>query len=233
LKENKLEDLEFLREFDFIKYLALTTELQDFNFLNSLIHLKWLSLGQNSPKIEINFSKNKGLEYLQLEWKKNKIIGLEHCKNLKKMIIWSFNVSSLAPLKGLNNLEELEIKTGSMKTLDGIAEYPNLKKLNLGNCNYLTSIKAINSLKNLEELWLHACSKVADYESLLEFPNLKFVWIKGAKKVSTIRFLKKSTKLNFLSIGYNTEILDKDLSFLNLIRPNECSIEPFPNQIKI
>ena len=129
------------------------------------------------------------------------------------MIIWSFNVSSLAPLKGLNNLEELEIKTGSMKTLDGIAEYPNLKKL--------------------EELWLHACSKVADYESLLEFPNLKFVWIKGAKKVSTIRFLKKSTKLNFLSIGYNTEILDKDLSFLNLIRPNECSIEPFPNQIKI
>ncbi|MDT3739834.1 MAG: hypothetical protein RO257_10090 [Candidatus Kapabacteria bacterium] len=212
LKDQKLESLDFLKEYTFLKELHISCiDEHDYNFLKYLSNLKGLRIDQSiTEKNTIDLRNLVNLEYLHIYWRK-KIIGLEKCKKLKKILLWSFKEKDLCKLHELENLNEIRIGTASIQSFDGVQNMQNLENIIIGNCRYLKSIKAVNSLQNLKILDFDTCSKIEDYDSLTDLPILEKLVIKNCKDIKSIQFLKNLPSLKKLIISANSKILDGDV----------------------
>jgi len=105
LKDEKLDSLDFLKEYNFLKELHISCiDEHDYSFLNHFTNLKGLRIDQYiTEKNTIDLNNLVNLEYLHIYWRK-KIIGLEKCKKLKKVLLWSFKEKDLCKLQELENL---------------------------------------------------------------------------------------------------------------------------------
>ena len=210
LKDDRLESLDFLREFSFLERLDITSALDyDFGVLQDLAKLKKLSISTDGSN-EINLSNLHELGYLSIKWRK-KITGLENCTKLSSLTLIEFKERDLQKIQGLTNLVELRIKTGTIENLSGAEKLMNLQSLNLGNCKKLQSIKAINHLLNLKELYLDACPNINDYDEVTDLPNLETLSLTDCGKVQSLKFIERYTALQKLSFLGNTVIVDGDL----------------------
>jgi hypothetical protein len=150
-KEDKLSDLEFLTDYSFLGTLDITSvDDYNFNFLSALNGLKKLSINVHG-KNPIDLSNQKNLESLTINWRKG-IKGIDQCQNLKKLCLVDFKEADLLAIKELKNLEELLIKTATIKYLNGLESLKLLAKIVIGNCKNLTSIRAIDGLTSLSYL---------------------------------------------------------------------------------
>lgn len=211
LKEDLLEDISFLKDYDFLEELDITGFSADYNFgfLKSLTKLKNLSINAEG-KNEIDFSGQVNLEYLTINWRKN-IRGINHCQKLKKIILVEYKEINLAPINELGNLEELIIKTGTLKNLDGVENNYGLLRVELGYCKSLVFIKALNGLEKLKSLRIEKCPSIRDYENLTKLHSIEELLLIDCKGVKSIKFINNFPSLRKLSILGNTEIVDGDL----------------------
>ena len=89
LKEDRLPDLDFLKGCSFLEELDISsTQDYDFSFLMLLTKLKTLSISiEGNNVIDLSYQKN--LENLVIQWRKEKIVGLEHCKKLSTVGLYA------------------------------------------------------------------------------------------------------------------------------------------------
>lgn len=211
LKEDYLNDIEFLRECSFLKALDITS-YEDYNldFLTSFNDLKFLSLniiGKNNIDL-----KNQGnLKDLSILWRKGKIKGIDKCQNLKKLCLIDFNENDFSAIKDLLSLEILHIKTASVITLEGLENLLSLKEIRLGNCKNLKFIKAIVNNNNLRSINIEHCQNIKDYEYLSELKNLEILQINDCKEIKSISFIQDMSSLKNLVLLGNTKIVDGNL----------------------
>ena len=212
LKEDKLNNLDFLKDYNFLKGLEIAT-IPDFNydFLKSLTELKQLNI-QNEGISVVDLSKQINLESLSLEWRKGKIIGIENCHKLKTLCLVDYKEDNLNSIKKLKQLKNLIIKNSSIKTLSGLEGINFIEHIFLGSCKYLKSIKEINKKNNLLSLSIQVCSQINDYESLEALPNLESLQIIDCKEIKSIKFIQNYPKLKKLSLLGNTDVLDGDMT---------------------
>ncbi len=210
LPDRRVESFDFLSDYSFLEGLRLSSiPDHEYGFLKDLRLLKYLSI-QNEGVTPIDLSNQVNLEWFGIQWRKN-ITGFESLQKLKFLCLIHWKEQDLLNLSCLQNLEELLIKTSSLKKLSGIDQLKKLKYVLIGNSRYLDSISLLNQLPRLRKLEIEASSKIDDYESLVDLKELEELIITNCKGIKSINFIKNFSKLKRLSLLGNTFVEDNDL----------------------
>ena len=98
------------------------------------------------------------------------------------------------------NTEKIELKNKGLEEINCIANYKNVKILDL-RWNKIKDVKPLENLKKLEVLKINF-NQIEDIKPLLNLPNLKELWIHN-NKISDIRGIGKLTKLEHLDASFN------------------------------
>jgi hypothetical protein len=211
LKEDLLDNLNFLEEFTFLEGLSIATRdevsYDYYGFLRKLKNLKYLNL-QNEGGIEVDLSNLTKLEKLSLQWR-DKIVGLEKCARLESLGLIAFKKEDLSLLSPLINLKRLIIKTSSIRSLNGIESLVNLEYALFGNCRRLESVIMINKLKKLTELEFDLCAKIKDIIEL-DIKSLKVLRLNDCKEIPSLDFVKRFPVLQKIILG-STNVIDGNL----------------------
>jgi len=205
-----IESTKFIRDFKFLTRLELAFRYdQDYSFLSDLPQLKHLSIGPSYPmENPINLSHQVNLKYLALQWRKNRIHGLDACVNLEDLCLIEFKDVDLKLIANLTNITRLRIKTGSMKSLEGIEQLKKLEVLELGNCRGLRLISSLNGLPELKSVRIESCRKIVDYSQLEDLPTLSTLQLVNCGPVPAVEFKKKLPNLTNLQLLGNTKIIE-------------------------
>ncbi|MFL5738724.1 MAG: hypothetical protein ACJ75B_00795 [Flavisolibacter sp.] len=210
LQDELLGSIDFLKEFDFLEELDVTTrEVYDFSCLKYLNGLKALSL--NVPeKTRINLTSQVNLLSLTYNWNKN-ITGVENCGRLKELWVIEAKTSDFSFLSSLSKLENLTIKTASITNLNGLGSLNNLVVLIIQNCNRLRGVSNVNNLVRLRELQFDTCPNVYDFSLLSNLPHLEYLKITNCKKIKSVKFIEDLPSIRKLSLLGNTDVEDGNL----------------------
>jgi hypothetical protein len=199
-------DLRFLSKLRFLEGLDVTSLIDyDFSFLKDLPNLRRLSIN-TIGKSKIDLSHQQELEYLALEWRKAKILGLEHCASLSTVVLIDYSETDLRPVSPLSSLRDLQIKTAAITTLDGLEKTRLLERLLIGDCRKLTSLTSINGLDRLKSLEIDACKKISDFDELTNLPNLEYFRLSDCGHIDSLAFTDDFPSLEELVINGNTSI---------------------------
>ena len=98
------------------------------------------------------------------------------------------------------NTEKIELKNKGLEEINCIANYKNVKILDL-RWNKIKDIKPLENLKKLEVLKINF-NQIENIKPLLNLPNLRELWIHN-NKISDIRGIGKLTKLEHLDVSFN------------------------------
>ena len=98
------------------------------------------------------------------------------------------------------NDEKIELKNKGLEEISCIANYKNVKVLDL-RWNKIKDVKPLGNLKKLEVLKINF-NQIEDIRPLLNLTNLKELWLHN-NKISDIRGIGKLTKLEHLDISFN------------------------------
>ena len=98
------------------------------------------------------------------------------------------------------NAERIELKNKELEEINCIANYKNVKILDL-RWNKIKDIKPLENLKKLEVLKINF-NQIENIKPLLNLPNLRELWIHN-NKISDIRGIGKLTKLEHLDVSFN------------------------------
>jgi internalin A len=212
LKEDRLEEIDFLKDYTFLENLDVTSSSSYFNFniKKKLTNLRKLSINVEGNN-EIDFSGQVKLEYLSINWRK-KIKGLENCKKLLSLCLNEFKEHDLSKINSLRNLTDIQIKTSSIQSLNGLQELVDLQNLDIGNCRKLQTIRAINHLSKLKELCFSICPNIKDYGEVTDLPKLEILNLTDCGKVQSLKFIDRFSSLQKLLLLGNTVIVDGDLN---------------------
>lgn len=206
-----LNDLSFLSEYDFLESLDLVgTGDFDFSFLFSLKRLKRLSISIVGNNL-IDLSNQEKLETLAIQWRKDKVMGLEKCSNITSLCLIDYTEEDFSPIASLQKLEDLKVKTACVKNCYGIEKLIDLKSIFLGNCKKLLEIEELIELKNLTSLFFDLCPQIKNYASIGNLEKLENLQITDCKGISSIKFIESLPFLKKLSLLGNTDVLDGDL----------------------
>jgi hypothetical protein len=210
---DKLESLDFLEKYDFLEKLDVNCmNDQDYSFLMNLPNLKSLGIGLSVKENNaIDLSSQVNLENLTIQWRKGKIFGIEKCQKINSLCITNYTEMDFNSILSLQNLEDLKIKTASIKSINGIENYTKLKSLYLGNCKKLSSIEVLKGLRNITFLSFELCPQVKDYASIGYLFGLENIQIIDCKEINTIKFIETLPSLKKLSLLGNTDVVDGDL----------------------
>jgi Leucine-rich repeat (LRR) protein len=208
-----LDSLDFLEDYKFLKELDIDCIFDhNYGFLKSLTNLVGLGIGP-SVKDEslIDLSNLSELERLSLQWRKNRIVGLEKCINLRELSLVDFREVDFASIRYLSRLRRLRVKTSSIKTASGLENIRSLEEILLANCRNLELIGPINGLPALKSLEIELCTKIEDYEILTLLPELEYLRLTNCKGIKSIQFIQNFPKLKKLALLGNTSVLDGNL----------------------
>lgn len=211
LSDQILTDLNFLSHYSFLTSLNITSrDDYDFSFLSELKGLKELSIS-TMGKNPIDLSNLVNLEKFAIEWRKGKIFGLELCQNLTWLCLIDFKEVDFSAISQLTKLKDLQVKTASVKTLNGIQTLSSLENVLLGNCRLLKSIDDISGLQNLSSLEISTGTQIEDYAVIGSLSNLKRLKFEDCKGIASIKFIEHLQNLERLSLLGNTTVLDGDM----------------------
>ncbi|RAV97598.1 hypothetical protein [Pseudochryseolinea flava] len=211
LKDDRLPDLDFLSEYNFLEALDITSvDDSSFSFLDKLGNLKHLTVNCPGQNI-IDLSKQTELETLTLHWRKGKIFGLEKCNRINSLCLVDYTEEDFKPVASLLNLEDLKVKTALITTCRGLENLTKLKSILLGNCKKLSEIDGLKDLKRLIHLSFDLCPQIRNYTPLRYLINLETLQIVDCKGVSSIRFIENLPALKRILLLGNTDVLDGDL----------------------
>ncbi|OEK08793.1 hypothetical protein A8C32_00505 [Flavivirga aquatica] len=214
--EGKFNNEEFLKDFasifNKIEQLSLSNSgLASNDFVYSLSKLKILSIGfYTDVDTIIDMGKVNMLETLSISWYPKKIKNLSHQTKVKDLNLTRYKEKDLTTLKCFENILELSMLGGSLKSLKGIESFNNLEILKLTDLRSLDNISHISSLNNIKKINFDSLYKLSDFSPLGEIEKLEDLEIIDCKKLASIKFVKNLSNLNRLVTLGTTIINDFD-----------------------
>ncbi|MFB9328274.1 hypothetical protein ACFFSY_20280 [Paenibacillus aurantiacus] len=205
--------LDFLKDCGDVKKVnIISSNIEDYSGLNSLVNLQVLFLGDPITKVDV--SKFSNLEALYVDINKN-VIGIENCKSLKILNMWKYKPKSkdLTLLSDLINLEQLEIFQSTITSLKGIRAFSKISKLGLYYCSKLESVNQLNweNGSHLIELSIESCKNIQDADQLHNLNKLEKLTFTDNGQIPSIQFIKNLPQLKhfvFMGTTVNDGILN-------------------------
>lgn len=211
LSDEKLENLDFLSDFQFLKKLRLAIIFDyDYKFINKLTNLEALSLDIPFAK-EIDLTYLGNLKHLDVTVDKLKVIGIEQLSNLEFIGLFDFKDKNFDRIRDLTNLNRLMVKTASVKNLEGLENLQKLDEILLANCRSLRDISQLTNLSKIKKIFFDGCSKIYDYDILGEIPSLEEIAFVDCKVIKSIKFFDNLPNLKKLVIKGTSIIEDNDV----------------------
>ena len=209
--DEKLESLDFLSDFKFLKKLRLCIMFDyDYNFIKMLTYLEELSLDIPFAK-EIDLTYQENLKHLDVTVNKLKVIGIEQLFNLESLSLFSYKEKSLKKIKDLNSLKKIKLKTASIKNLEGLENLQKLDEILLANCRSLKDLSQITNLHNIKKVFFDGCTKINDFDVLGEIPSIEEITFVDCKIIKSIKFFNKLPNLKKFVLRGTSIIEDNDL----------------------
>lgn len=203
------DDLMFLNEFPGLKHLSMI--LLKLPSLEPLQNLRSLSINSycNEP---VDFTTFPHLENCPLSYWRPNCKSLLQCTNLKKLFILNFRAVDFLDLNQLTQLESLDLRGSTIKSLNGIDALKQLTVLQLANFRNLTSLQGIESLTKLKDLTVHTCRKIQTIAPISALPDLQKLFIPNNGPIESLKPIDSLKKLRSVIFYESTNILDGDLS---------------------
>ncbi len=146
------------------------------------------------------------------------------CPKLKELNLQSTNIASLEVLKGLLQLERLDLRNCNKLSQEEFLKikelFPNLKELNLALTN-IASLKGLKGLQ-LEKLDLASCINLSQKEILKIkelFPNLKELNL-AATKIASLEVLTGLFQLERLNLGWCSKLPQEEFIKIKELYPH-------------
>jgi len=186
--KTKALNLEYLNEYQNLKYLILGGHTKNISSVGTLHHLEYLSLN-SIKKVSVEFiNKLKRLKTLKFilggrdnihEIDDNEIEDLE--------IIWVRGFNDLSNIGRFKKLKFLRIEDNiRLQTIHFDKEMPFLKSLAISNCKTLNSLIGLHNLTSLERIGI--------YQTSIDFDT--FIKQDLPRSLRSIRFYTSKKKLN-------------------------------------
>lgn len=222
-----VKDISFLKLLPKLKSLRINCfKLKDYTPLSTLVNLEDLTL-QNSSNQIIDFKNLMGLKKLYIDHSTN-YFGLENCINLEYLRIHSTNFENFNLFLNLRRLKTLVIyenKPAHVTSLKGIQNLQHLEVLKL-NCSKIKSIMPLNGLMKLKALQLDSMKKIEDIHLLNNLPSLERIELLELGNIESIKFMENFSKLNFVFIPMGTLIEDGNLTYLKNVKKVDIPWRP-------
>ncbi len=217
-------DLSFLRQCPTLKYLKIYAPYNvkdkfDLTPLYDMPEVKLLNCGnfygnqygdQYMKFAEIDFSKIKGLQDLSFGMNKG-TKNYNKVESLKTLSVGGYKAENLTDLFCSTQLDTLEFRQGSFKSLDGIEKSEKMQCLYIYYNRGLNDISALRKVKKtLKALRIENCPNIKDFSVLEELENLEKLVLWGNNELPNLSFLKKMKKMETFNFGFN--VLDGNLS---------------------
>jgi hypothetical protein len=156
----KLENVNFLQEYNFFTGVSITDELIEISGIHNLKDLKYLSLSNGKQVVDL--TRFPYLEECTIDWN-NKITGLDVLNRIKRLSIWKFKPKSkdFVNLSGCKNVEYLHVTQSDIESFNEIS---SLGLLNHFEGHYLSKLETLNGIEmissHLKLLILDYCRKL-------------------------------------------------------------------------
>lgn len=206
--------IDFLSECPSIESLSLQgPNVKNLSGLYHLKALKDLSIDDAVPSLTIDFHQLTTLEviYGTLPPKAKAIGSLIH---LKKIRIWGYKPKgkNLKEFTDLKALEDLELISSNITSLEGIQGLTKLHRLGLFRMRALTDIEAIQHLsENLMDLEIESAKNIHDFSPIGKVRSLEHLGLNNCGTIPSIRFIKQLPRLRSMRFGDST-VVDGDVS---------------------
>jgi hypothetical protein len=206
-------DLSFLLGIPAIRGVdILSDKVADVSPVFRLKELKTLSL-YCKAKVGGDFSDLDQLQSVGLDWRS--VYESVFCLNaLRSINILSYPDSDLTRWATNGKVERLRFESRKLESLDGIARFPNVRRLQLYKCRGLKSLDEIESAASIQELKLSLCPSIRDWSPISHLSELRVLEIDDCRFIDSVVPFTKCRKLERLQIAGNTTILNGDLSSL-------------------
>lgn len=213
------ENLDFITQCPTLKHLRITPartapENFDYSPLYGMPEIRKLrcSCKEYGPKFtkstSIDLSRVPGLRDIGIS--SNRYLNYDKVPMLE--VLELYENKKHRDLHGLcaPTLKELVMSQCSIKTLEGMAEYPNLQSLHLYYLRSLSDISALVSAGDtLRALTIQNCPKVTDFSCLHDLTNLEHLNLEGRNVLPSLDFLKGMKKLK--TFVFSMEVADRDI----------------------
>ncbi len=211
-KEYHLDDIGFLNKIDLslINSVSISVAINDLSPLYNVRHLTALSLSYGLNYGNINLDNFKKLEYLNLEWDKKRVNGLENCLNLKYLEVSKFSESDLTRIGKLSELKIIKLHNGKMSSLFGIENLSDLSHIEITKAKFLQDITAINEQhKNrLKKLFIYNAPQLCNIKPIIQQSQLEMLQLVEIGEVDSIKFVNEFKNLQLF--GFNARVKDGD-----------------------
>jgi len=192
---------------------------EDISFLQGL-PIKGLKLDYYSEELDeyaLDLGMFPNLQYVFSRTQFN-FQNAENCTDLKHITVQAWNTRELTCLAG-SGIEHLEILSGKLSSLSGLAALTKLKKLSVSYQRSLTDAAALVECHQLEHLEIEACGKL-DLEQIPCLPELRSIAIMGRQTIENCDYFLRFPKLERLILG--VKIKNGDLS--PLLKLKHCTL---------
>lgn len=200
------ENIDFIKQCPSLKYLEIVPadtapENFDYSALYELPEIKYLSCrttygGCRGPiSTTIDYSRINGLVELNVLEKGHQ--NYNRVESLECLFISDDKeISNLKNISCSANLKQLRLIQCKLKSLEGINQFTNLRRLSLDYDRTLSDVSQFTGVApSLHSLYIGNCPKIRDFSCLEELVNLEHLKLRGSNKLLNLNFLKKMNKL--------------------------------------
>ncbi len=126
--------------------------------------------------------------------------GIEHCRNLRRLLLWNNRVTDISPLSGLVGLRVLNIGYNGLSDIGPLQSLVLLDTLDL-HANAISDIAALSGMKNLLELNLSS-NEIWNMAPLADNATLRSLLLDD-NEIVFVNALYNVTGLDRLSLARN------------------------------
>lgn len=207
----ELDNLEILKEISFIERLNIVVDPSvDISAIHYLMKLKHLRFAYDY-KTTIDLSSFPELESLGCHWS-YRILNLDKCSTLKKLLLFKFK-KELPYLQSLKSLQYLDLRQGTITSLEGIENFKDINTVHLYGLTKLEDIAPLTKAKqSLKYLIIDTCKKIKEVSTVMpQLENIEILGLSNIGELSDIEFIRDMKSLKDFRF-VDTNVLNGDLS---------------------
>lgn len=205
-----IDDVEFLKTCTFIEGIILLGVPKNYEAIYELKNLRKINI-YSDKDFDFCFDNFDKLQSCFIE-NPNRVNALFDCLSLEELTVGGYKSEDLGSVGRLINLKRLDVRTSSIRSLEGIA---GLKCMELLELNYLKNLRILSELgelHQLKKLSIVNCPKISSIEDLRHLTNLEFVRIDNCKNIESIKPLNDLDELQTVHLLQNTNVVDGDMT---------------------